>query len=72
MGVTHNIIALFRDQGLSQQAAYDSVDVLLRQRYRRWYLALSELPVFGEKHDIEVQKYVKSCQDVVLANLNWR
>ena len=72
MGVLHNIIQLFRHQGLSQQKAYDRVDVLLRERYRWWYLSLSQIPVYGERLDMDVQKYIRACQDVVLANLNWR
>lgn len=72
MGVLHNIIQLFRQQGLSQQKAYDRVDVLLRERYRWWYLSLSQIPVYGERLDMDVQKYIRACQDVVLANLNWR
>ena len=72
MGVLHNIIQLFRHQGLSQQKAYDRVDVLLRERYRWWYLSLSQIPVYGERLDVDVQKYIRACQDVVLANLNWR
>ena len=68
----HNIIQLFRHRGVSQQGAYDSVDVLLRERYRWWYLSLSQIPIYGERIDADIQKYVKACQDVVLANLNWR
>lgn len=72
MGVNHNIIHLFRQDGLSQQEAYDQVSQLLNKRYRAWYLAHSEIPLWGEAVDVQVQMYVKGCQDVILANLNWR
>ena len=72
MGVNHNIIHLFRQDGLSQQEAYDKVGDLLNKRYRAWYLAHSEIPLWGEAVDVQVQLYVKGCQDVVLANANWR
>lgn len=72
MGVNHNIIHLFRQDGFSQQQAYDQVDKLLRKRYREWYLAHADIPVWGEEVDMQVQLYVKGCQDVVLANLYWR
>lgn len=72
MGVNHNIIHVFRQNGLSQQEAYDQVNALLKKRYRRWYLAHSELPLWGEEVDVQVQLYVKGCQDIILGNLNWR
>lgn len=72
MGVNHNIIHVFRQNGLSQQEAYDQVNALLHERCRRWYLAHSKLPLWGEEVDVQVQMYVKGCQDIVLANLNWR
>ncbi|KAK2752859.1 hypothetical protein FQN54_008012 [Arachnomyces sp. PD_36] len=71
MGVNHNIVHLFRQTGISQQEAYDRVSELLNQRYRRWYIAHSELPLWGEKIDTQVQLYLKGCQDVILGNLNW-
>ncbi|PGH15902.1 hypothetical protein AJ79_02069 [Helicocarpus griseus UAMH5409] len=68
-----NIISLYRHHhSLSQQQAYDAVDSLLRERYKRWYIAHSELPVLGEKLDEQVQRYVHGCGDVVRSNLNWR
>lgn len=72
MGVKHNIVHLFRQEGLSQQEAYDRVGDLLGRRYRAWYVAHSEIPLLGEAVDVQVQMYVKGCQDVVLGNLNWR
>ena len=72
MGVNHNIIHLFRQDGLSQQQAYDRVNDLLHARYRAWYLSHSQLPSCGEPVDVQVQMYVKGCRDVVLGNLNWR
>ena len=74
MNVTHNIVHHFRQQdGISQQAAYDRVGSLLQDRYRKWYLAHSEVPLcWGEKVDTDVQLYLKGCLDVALANLNWR
>lgn len=68
----HNIVHLFRNDGFSQQEAYNKVGDLLNQRYRRWYIAHSELPLWGEEVDAQVQLYLKGCQDVILGNLNWR
>ena len=72
MGVHHNTVHLYRTAGFSQQEAYDKVSDLLNHRYRRWYIAHSELPVWGEKLDVQVQLYLQGCQDVILGNLNWR
>ena len=72
MGVNHNIIHLFRQDGLSQQESYDRVNDLLNARYRAWYLSHSQLPLCGEAVDAQVQMYIKGCQDVILGNLNCR
>jgi hypothetical protein len=32
---------------------------------------LAEVPQWGEAVDAQVQTYIRGCQDVVLANLNW-
>ena len=71
-GVNHNLVAIHRITGMPAQQAFDSVDELLKHCYRDWYLTLSDLPQWGEKIDIQVQKYIRGVQDVVLANLNWR
>ena len=72
LGFNHNIIHLFRQDGFSQQEAYDQVSQLLNKRFRAWYLAQSEIPLWGEAVDVQVQTYIKGCQDMILANLNWR
>lgn len=72
MGVNQNIIHLFRQEGLSQQQAYDQVSLLMRKRYHAWYVAHAEIPVWGEEVDAQVMLYLKGCQDQVLGNLNWR
>lgn len=45
---------------------------MLRERYREWYLALADLPVWGEGVDGQVHRYVKGIQDVTSANAHWR
>ncbi|KAH9218184.1 isoprenoid synthase domain-containing protein [Leptodontidium sp. 2 PMI_412] len=67
----HNIIHLFRHHGLSEQAAYDRAQVMLRERYREWYLALADLPIWGEAIDKQVHRYIKGIQDVASANAHW-
>jgi len=58
--------------GMPAQQAFDSIDKLLRDCYRDWYLAMASLPQWGEGVDAQVQKYIQGVQDVALANLNWR
>ena len=62
---------MLRQNGLSQQGAYDHVDDLLKKCYRKWYLSQSEIPLWGEAVDAQVQMYLKGCQDIIVANLNW-
>ncbi len=71
-GGNHNLIALCREEGMTQQEAYNRAGELLKDRYRAWYIAQSELPQWGEEVDVQVQKYIKGCQDTILANMNWR
>ena len=72
LGCEHNIVHWFRHHGLTEQEAYDRVHELMRERYRSWYLALAELPIWGEEIDRQVQRYIKGMQDVALANAHWR
>lgn len=71
-GFDHNLVALYRLAGMGPQEAFDQTGELLKARLRDWYLALAELPQWGEDIDTQVQKYIGAVQDVVLANLNWR
>lgn len=54
------------------QSSFDLAGELLRTRYREWYLALAELPTWGEEVDRQVQVYIGDVQNITLANLNWR
>lgn len=72
-GDQHNIIMFLRQkEGLSQEAAYERIGREITRRYQEWYLALAKLPQWGEAIDVQVQKYVRALQDLVLSNLNWR
>lgn len=57
---------------MGPQEAFDQMGELLKACLRDWYLALAELPQWGEAIDTQVQKYIGGVQDVILANLNWR
>lgn len=72
MGVTYNIISLFMKKGLSCQQAYDAAGERLRALHREWYLAMADLPLWGEEVDAQAQEYVRGCQLLILANVNWR
>lgn len=69
----HNLIALLmeRDHRTIQEAV-DKIGDMVNECYRTWYLALAELPVYGEKIDREVHKFIEICKNVALGNLNWR
>jgi hypothetical protein len=70
--VEHNIITLLKGQGCSTQEAVDKVGETLDNCYKSWYRALAELPIWGEKIDREVLRYLDACRDVALGNLHWR
>ncbi|KAI4189220.1 MAG: hypothetical protein L6R41_001600 [Letrouitia leprolyta] len=69
--VDQNLIALYGRQGIPPQEAYDRIDILLKERYREWYLAQAELPQWGEVIDEQLQKYIRAMQDVITANMYW-
>lgn len=69
--VDQNLVALYGRQGVPPQEAYDRIDVLLKERYREWYLAQAELPQWGESIDEQLQKYIRAMQDVITANMYW-
>ncbi|KAI9876455.1 MAG: hypothetical protein M1830_006474 [Pleopsidium flavum] len=56
---------------MTQQEAYNRAGNLLKERYRAWYIAHSEMPIWGEAVDYQIHKYIKGCQDTILANMNW-
>ena len=70
--VTHNIVAICRESGMSAQGSFDHIGKMLTTCYRDWYLALAELPTWGEAVDAHVQGYIRGVQNVVQANLHWR
>ncbi|KAE8161751.1 pentalenene synthase [Aspergillus tamarii] len=70
-GVTHNMVAICRRAGMPAQMAFDHIGGMLLSRYHDWYLALADLPSWGECIDSEVQQYIRGVQNVVKANLHW-
>ncbi|KAL3482851.1 terpene synthase metal binding domain protein [Aspergillus germanicus] len=70
-GVSHNLVAIARRTEMSAQAAFTHVGDMLLERYRDWYLALAELPSWGEDVDVQVQEYIEGVRSVVRANLGW-
>lgn len=72
LGCPHNIVHLFRYHGFTEQEAYNRIQDLIRERYGKWYLAHATLPIWGEKIDRQVLRYIKGVQDITLANANWR
>ncbi|KAL4916019.1 pentalenene synthase [Aspergillus aurantiobrunneus] len=67
MGEPNNIIEIYCQQGFSKQGAYDEAEKLYRACYRQWYIALSEMPSWGETVDAQVQQYIGSIQNVCRA-----
>ncbi|KAM7197456.1 Isoprenoid synthase domain containing protein [Naviculisporaceae sp. PSN 640] len=81
MGVDFNIINVLQRTSssnsgngvrLTMQEALDKIGEMLDDCYRRWYRALSEMPIWGEKTDYQVLRYVEICRDVALGCLHWR
>lgn len=72
LGVDHNLILLLMEQGHSMQEAVDKMGEMIEDCFRRWYLALAELPVWGEAVDHEALRFIDVCRNMALGNLHWR
>ncbi|KFG84812.1 terpene synthase metal binding domain protein [Metarhizium anisopliae] len=70
-GIEHNIISVLNKNGLSIQKAMDRAGELQNECYRRWYIALANMPVWGERVDREVLKYIQACHSFPLGDLLW-
>ncbi|KAI2464559.1 Presilphiperfolan-8-beta-ol synthase [Annulohypoxylon bovei var. microspora] len=71
LGVDQNIIILLMNQGLSAQLALDRIGSMLSECYKRYYIALANMSVWGEKMDREVLRLVEACRNAALGNLHW-
>lgn len=72
LGESHNIISIYQQEGLTIQEAFNEVERSLSTCYRDWYLALAQLPTWGEEIDSQVQLYIEGVQNAALANIHWR
>lgn len=73
LGGDHNLISLLMERDhLTIQEAMDKIGSMVNECYRRWYLALADLPPYGEKIDREVMKFVEICRAMAQGNLYWR
>lgn len=73
LGVDHNLISLLMGkERLEAQQALDKMGEMVNSCYRRWFLALADLPSYGEKIDGEVMRFIELCRAVPHGNLYWR
>lgn len=70
-GIEHNFITVLKKNGFSTQQAMDRAGQLQKDCYRRWYMALANMPVWGESIDREVLKYIDACHSFPLGDLLW-
>jgi uncharacterized protein Yka (UPF0111/DUF47 family) len=73
LGVDFNLITLLMKKDcFSVQQAMDKIGHMIEDRYRQWFLALADLPSYGEEVDREVMKFVETCRAMAHGNLYWR
>ncbi|KAL5370952.1 Cell wall endo-beta-1,3-glucanase [Paraphaeosphaeria sporulosa] len=73
LGVEFNLITLLmKKHRFSVQQAMNTIGNMINDCYRQWYLALADLPSYGEKLDREVMKFVEVCRAIAHGNLYWR
>ncbi|MCJ1268539.1 hypothetical protein MMC22_008427 [Lobaria immixta] len=70
-GVEHNLIMLLQGQGLSMQKAVDKIGAMINDCYKRWYTGLANVPIWGEKIDREVLRFIDGCRSLALGSLHW-
>ncbi|KAF5622937.1 monooxygenase FAD-binding protein [Fusarium sp. NRRL 52700] len=52
-GIEHNFVTVLKKNGFTTQQAMDRAGELQDECYRRWYLALASMPIWGESVDRE-------------------
>lgn len=67
-----SVIGILRAQGYTLQEAMDEAGRMIQQRYRRWYMALADMPSWGSQVDRVVLKYLDGLRGIVLGSLLWR
>jgi hypothetical protein len=73
LGVDFNLITLLMNKDcFSVQQAMDKIGEMIQNCYRQWFLALADLPSYGENVDREVMKFVDVCRAMAHGNLYWR
>lgn len=73
LGVDFNLITLLmKKHCFSAQQAMDKIGEMIENCYRQWFLALADLPSYGEHVDREVMKFVDVCRAMAHGNLYWR
>ncbi|KAF4959131.1 hypothetical protein FGADI_1871 [Fusarium gaditjirri] len=65
-GEESNIIFILKNQGMADQQAVDQIGEMLYDCYRRWHMALANLPFWGEGIDRDVIKFVNGCRNIAL------
>lgn len=70
-GIEHNFVTVLKKNGFTTQQAMDRAGELQDECYRRWYLALASMPVWGEATDREVLRYIEACPNFPLGDLLW-
>ncbi|KAG7432271.1 (+)-eremophilene synthase [Fusarium oxysporum] len=70
-GIEHNIVTVLKKNGFTTQQAMDRAGELQDECYRRWYLALTSMPVWGEATDREVLRCIEACHSFPLGDLLW-
>lgn len=68
----HSVVTVLCNEGCTLQQAMNCVSELYKDCSRRWYLALADMPIFGEGIDAQMQKYTESCRLRAVGNLHWR
>ncbi|KAK9783989.1 hypothetical protein SCAR479_00548 [Seiridium cardinale] len=71
LDVMHNLVHIFCREGSSAQEAVDKVGQLIQRSIRQWHHSLLDIPIWGEKIDKQLQKYLKGCLELSIGNLNW-
>lgn len=57
---------------MSTQQAFDHAGEMLKDCYRDWYIAQSQVPQVSQATDYDIQMYIDAVRNIMLANLNWR
>lgn len=68
--MNNNVISICRMRGMSAQEAHNYIGKLIKEKCQEWFMARARVPIMGEAHDSEVERYIQGVVHCTLASVH--